>query len=156
MSALFLRQLSQKTHRGLEGRVRAGKSAGGISYGYRMDRQILPDGTLSTGDRVIDDGQAAIIRGIFEAYVKGKSARSIAIDLNRDGIAPPRNGAGEGAGRWSFSTISCTMPTASLSQAKASVDAQPSRKRLTKRHKPDSMKASTSLPMIVKRPPTMA
>jgi site-specific DNA recombinase len=35
MSALFLRQLAQKTHRGLEGRVRAGKSAGGISYGYR-------------------------------------------------------------------------------------------------------------------------
>jgi site-specific DNA recombinase len=53
MSALFLRQLSQKTHRGLEGRVRAGKSAGGISYGYRLDRQLLPDGTLTTGDVVM-------------------------------------------------------------------------------------------------------
>lgn len=67
MSALFLRQLSQKTHRGLEGRVRAGKSAGGISYGYRLERQLLTDGTLTTGDRVIDEGQAAIIRRIFEA-----------------------------------------------------------------------------------------
>ena len=33
MSALFLKNLAQKTHRGLEGRVRDGKSAGGISYG---------------------------------------------------------------------------------------------------------------------------
>lgn len=38
MSALFLRQLAPKAHRGLEGRVKAGKSAGGISYGYRLDR----------------------------------------------------------------------------------------------------------------------
>lgn len=37
MSALFLRQLAQKTHRGLEGRVKAGKSAGGISCGYALD-----------------------------------------------------------------------------------------------------------------------
>jgi len=106
MSALFLRQLSQKTHRGLEGRVRAGKSAGGISYGYALDRHLLPDGTLSTGDRVIDEAEAATIRRIFDAYVRGKSARSIAIELNREGIAPPRAGKGERAGNWSFSTIS--------------------------------------------------
>ena len=106
MSALFLRQLSQKTHRGLEGRVRAGKSAGGISYGYRLDRQLLPDGTLTTGDRVIDEGQAAIIRRIFDAYVRGKSARSIAIELNRGGVAPPRLGKGTRVPTWSFSTIS--------------------------------------------------
>ena len=106
MSALFLRQLSQKTHRGLEGRVRAGKSAGGISYGYALDRHLLPDGTLSTGDRVIDEAEAATITRIFDAYVRGKSARSIAIELNREGIAPPRAGKGERAGNWSFSTIS--------------------------------------------------
>ncbi|AVO37567.1 recombinase family protein [Pukyongiella litopenaei] len=33
MSSLFLKDLAQKTHRGLEGRVRKGKSAGGITYG---------------------------------------------------------------------------------------------------------------------------
>jgi site-specific DNA recombinase len=106
MSALFLRQLSQKTHRGLEGRVRAGKSAGGISYGYRLDRQLLPDGTLTTGDRVIDAAQAAIIRRIFDDYTRGKSARTIAIELNREGVAPPRLGKGERSASWSFSTIS--------------------------------------------------
>ena len=79
MSALFLRQLSQKSHRGLEGRVRAGKSSGGISFGYSLDRQLLPDGTLTTGERKIDIGQAAVVGRIFDAYVRGQSARSIAL-----------------------------------------------------------------------------
>jgi site-specific DNA recombinase len=105
MSAIFLRHLAEKTHRGLEGRVKAGKSAGGISYGYRPDRQPLPDGTFTTGDRLIDEAEAAIVQRIFEEYDRGLSARSIAIGLNRDGIAPPRSG-GKGSGTWSFSTIS--------------------------------------------------
>jgi site-specific DNA recombinase len=110
MSALFLRQLAQKTHRGLEGRVRAGKSAGGISYGYRLDRQPLPDGTFTTGDRVIDTAEAAIIRRIYQDYDRGLSARTIAIALNREGIPSPRSSDGKagnvGGGTWSFSTIS--------------------------------------------------
>jgi site-specific DNA recombinase len=105
MSALLLRQLAQKTRRGLEGRVKAGKSAGGISYGYRIDRQPLSDGTFTTGDRAIDAGEAAIVRRTFTEYDRGMSARSIAIGLNRDGIAPPRSG-GKGEETWSFSTIS--------------------------------------------------
>ena len=105
ISALFLRNLAEKTHRGLEGRVKAGKSAGGISYGYQLDRQPLQDGTFTTGDRVINDTEAAIVRRIFTEYDQGKSARSIAIGLNKDGIAPPRSG-GKGSRTWSFSTIS--------------------------------------------------
>jgi DNA invertase Pin-like site-specific DNA recombinase len=105
MSAMFLRQLAEKTHRGLEGRVHQGKSAGGISYGYRLDRQPLPDGTHTTGDRVIDPEQEAVIRRIFGEYDRGISARSIAAGLNRDGIPAPRAG-GKGPGTWSFSTIS--------------------------------------------------
>lgn len=35
MNALYLKDLGDKTHRGLEGRGRAGKSAGGGAYGYR-------------------------------------------------------------------------------------------------------------------------
>jgi DNA invertase Pin-like site-specific DNA recombinase len=33
MNALFLKDLAQKTHRGLRGRIEAGKSRGGNSYG---------------------------------------------------------------------------------------------------------------------------
>ncbi|MBK5944883.1 hypothetical protein CCR83_00080 [Rhodobacter veldkampii DSM 11550] len=104
-SAMYRRQVAEKTHRGLEGRVKQGKSAGGISYGYRLDRQPLPDGTHTTGDRVIDPVEAAVVRRIFTEYGRGLSARSIAIGLNKDGIAPPRSG-GKGSGTWSFSTIS--------------------------------------------------
>ena len=105
MSALFLRNLAEKTHRGLEGRVKAGKSAGGISYGYRVDRQPLPDGTMSTGDRVIDPEEAAVVQRIFAEYGRGRSARTIAMGLNKDNIPSPRAG-GKGTGTWSFSTIS--------------------------------------------------
>ena len=106
MSALFLRHLAQKTHRGLEGRVKAGKSAGGLSFGYRMDRQPLPDGTFTTGDRLINEAEAAVIRRIYQDYDRGKSARTIAIELNREGVPAPRSGNGKGLGTWSFSTIS--------------------------------------------------
>ena len=106
MSALFLRQLAQKTHRGLEGRVKAGKSAGGLSFGYRKDRQLLTDGTFTTGDRHIDEAEAAVIRRIYQDYDRGKSARTIAIELNREGVPAPRSGNGKGPGTWSFSTIS--------------------------------------------------
>jgi site-specific DNA recombinase len=105
MSALFLRQLAIKTHRGLEGRIKAQKSAGGISYGYRVVRQTNPDGSISAGDRIIDPDEALIVQRIFAEYDCGRSARAIAVGLNKDCIAPPRSG-GKGEGRWSFSTIS--------------------------------------------------
>jgi site-specific DNA recombinase len=105
MSALFLRQLAIKTHRGLEGRIKSKKSAGGISYGYRVVRQHNPDGTVSVGERTIDPDEARVIQRIFSEYDRGRSARAIAVGLNKDGITPPRSG-GKGAGRWSFSTIS--------------------------------------------------
>lgn len=35
VGALYVRQLSEKTHRGLRGRVEAGKSGGGLTYGLR-------------------------------------------------------------------------------------------------------------------------
>jgi site-specific DNA recombinase len=106
MSAMFLQQLADKTRRGLEGRIKAGKSAGGLSYGYRLDRQLLSDGSFTTGDRLIHEAEAAVIRRIYQDYNRGKSARAIAIELNRDGIASPRAAAGNSTGRWSFSTIS--------------------------------------------------
>ncbi|RWR04618.1 recombinase family protein, partial [Paenirhodobacter populi] len=104
MSALYLKDLAQKTHRGLEGRVRDGKSAGGISYGYRVHRELRPDGTLITGERLIDPDQAAIVTRIFTEYASGLSARAIAAALNDEGIASPDSGKGDGT--WGPSTIS--------------------------------------------------
>lgn len=98
MSSLFLKDLAQKTHRGLEGRVRKGKSAGGITYGYDVVKQLQADGSLTTGERKINTEQAEIVRRIFRDYSHGKSPRAIAVALNNEGIAGPR-------GKWGASTI---------------------------------------------------
>ena len=45
MSALFLRDLADKTRRGLRGRVEAGRSGGGDSYGYDVVRRLEADGS---------------------------------------------------------------------------------------------------------------
>ncbi|WP_179380898.1 recombinase family protein [Jannaschia marina] len=100
MNALFLKNLAQKTHRGLEGRVRSGKSARGKSYGYDVVRTALPDGTLTAGDLAVNASEAEVVRRVFSAYAAGQSARSIAIELNAEVIAAPRGSS------WSFSTIS--------------------------------------------------
>ena len=55
MNALYLKDLAQKTHRGLEGRVRQGKSGGGICYGYKTVEG-------KTGERRIDPDEAVVIR----------------------------------------------------------------------------------------------
>ena len=44
MNQLFLEDLADKTRRGLRGRVEAGLSGGGNSYGYNVVRKQGPDG----------------------------------------------------------------------------------------------------------------
>jgi site-specific DNA recombinase len=79
--------------------VEAGKSAGGNSYGYRVVRQVGPDGGVTTGDREIKPAEAAVIERIFRDYAAGVSPRRIAMRLNAEGIPAPRGG------KWSSSTI---------------------------------------------------
>ena len=99
MNALFLKDLGEKVRRGQRGRAEAGRAAGGLSYGYRMIREIGADGEIERGRREIDPVQAAVIRRIFDEYVSGRSPRAIATDLNREGIPSPRGGT------WNASTI---------------------------------------------------
>jgi len=99
MSALFLRDLAQKTHRGLEGRVRAGRSGGGLSFGYRVLRGMRPDGMLITGEVETVPEEAAIVRRVFAGYVGGQSPRAIAKALNAEQVAGSRGG------RWTASLI---------------------------------------------------
>ncbi len=99
MNALFLRDLAAKTHRGLRGRVEAGKSGGGVTYGYQVVRRIGTDGTPIVGERRIDEAQAAIVLRVFEAYAAGDSPKKIALGLNATQVPAPRGGA------WSGSTI---------------------------------------------------
>jgi DNA invertase Pin-like site-specific DNA recombinase len=61
MNALFLKDLADKTRRGLRGRVELGKSGGGLCYGYKV-RPATPEGD-GTGEREIVPAEAEVIRG---------------------------------------------------------------------------------------------
>jgi site-specific DNA recombinase len=95
MNAIFLDALAQKTRRGLRGRIEAGKSAGGRSYGYRVVPSHIKG---ERGDLEVVPEQAEIIRRIFREFVNGISPKSIAKTLNAEGIPGPR-------AAWSPSTI---------------------------------------------------
>jgi site-specific DNA recombinase len=99
MSALYVKDLAAKTHRGLEGRVRQGRSGGGLCYGYDVVREHDGRGEPIHGGRQINDLQAAVIGRIITEFANGKSPRQIALGLNREKIAGP-----QGAG-WGASTI---------------------------------------------------
>ena len=99
MNALFLKDLAAKTHRGMQGRVAVGKSAGGLSYGYKAARQLDSNGELQRGVRVIDDSEAAIVKRIFQSFADGLSPIAIAKALNADAIPGP------GGRPWQDTTI---------------------------------------------------
>ena len=67
MGEAFREMISEKTYSALESRAQRGESAGGVSYGYR-------------------DGEAAVIRQIFELYAGGVSPRGIVDRLNREAV----------------------------------------------------------------------
>ena len=98
MNALFLKDLADKTRRGLRGRVEAGKSGGGLCYGYRVVRS-LTGSTPTTGEREIEPTEAAVVERVFREFVAGTSPKQIAKTLNREGIKGPFGSS------WNPSTI---------------------------------------------------
>jgi site-specific DNA recombinase len=99
MNALYLKDLARKTRRGLEGRVRAGKSGGGLCYGYDVVHSQNTKGETVRGERTINATEAEIVRRIFKEYLSGSSPRSIAFALNADNIP------GHASRNWGPSTI---------------------------------------------------
>lgn len=89
MNALFLKDLATKTRRGLQGRIEGGFSAGGNTYGYDVVRELDSRGNPVYGKRLINPAQAEVVCRIYRDFVAGKSPRTIAAELNRDGIAAP-------------------------------------------------------------------
>jgi site-specific DNA recombinase len=92
LGQLYLTDLANKVRRGLSGRIREGRYAGGRPYGYRPKPG-------ARGELVIEQNEAAIIRRIFLEYRTGVKPRAIADGLNRDHIPAPRGTF------WNASTI---------------------------------------------------
>ncbi len=99
MGAIYLKQLAEKTHRGLRGRVEAGRSGGGNSYGYTVVATSGTGGEIEHGLRKHNDAEVPHILRIMTDYANGLSPRSIAKALNTEGIPGP---SGE---TWGPSTI---------------------------------------------------
>jgi DNA invertase Pin-like site-specific DNA recombinase len=99
MNALYLKDLADKTRRGLEGRVRQGRSGGGLCYGYDVVREIDAGGEPICGGREINEAESAIVRRVFTEFAAGQSPRRIAVELNREHRPGPRGG------EWDASTI---------------------------------------------------
>ncbi|MBK5197068.1 MAG: recombinase family protein [Methyloceanibacter sp.] len=85
MNALFLKDLAQKTRRGLQGRVLQGLSGGGVCYGYDLVAG-------ETGSRRVNAREAKVVQAIFREFTAGLSPRAIARKLNQKGIAGPSGG----------------------------------------------------------------
>lgn len=86
----FLKDLADKTRRGLRGRIEVGHSGGGNSYGYDVIRRLGADGEPVTGERSIKAGEASVIRRMFEEFADGRSPKAIAHRLNDEQIPGPR------------------------------------------------------------------
>jgi site-specific DNA recombinase len=99
MNALFLKDLAQKVRRGLEGRVRAGRSGGGLCFGYDVVREHDARGEPIHGGRRINHAEAMIVERIFTLFGRGESPRGIAHILNSEGLPGP------GGRPWGDTTI---------------------------------------------------
>ena len=97
MNALFLKDLADKTRRGLRGRVELGKSGGGLCFGYRV-RRATHDG-MATGEREIVPAEAEAVRRIFKVYSTGMSPKAIVRQLNAERCPGP------GSAPWNPSTV---------------------------------------------------
>jgi hypothetical protein len=97
MNALFLKDLADKTRRGLRGRVELGKSGGGLCYGYKVAR--AKDDGAASGERQIVPAEAEVIRRIFREYAAGLSPKALAKQLNAERCPGP------GGAPWNPSAI---------------------------------------------------
>lgn len=83
VGALYLKDLANKVRRGQAGVIRDGRHAGGRAYGYRP----VPG---KPGELAIVDGEADVVRRIFQSYVEGLPPRRIASQLNAERVPAPR------------------------------------------------------------------
>jgi DNA invertase Pin-like site-specific DNA recombinase len=78
MGEMYLKSLAEKTRRGLEGRVLAGKSGGGRSFGYDLAAGLEASAPGVTGERKIDEAEAEVVREIFRRFAAGEGPRACA------------------------------------------------------------------------------
>lgn len=100
MNQIFLSDMKDKVRRAHKARAVDGRAPAGRAYGYKVLRGVLDSkGEYVKGLREIDEGQAAIVRRIFEEYARGVGTRAIVRSLNDDGIPGPAGG------KWTIQSV---------------------------------------------------
>lgn len=96
MNELYLDDLAKNTHRGLTGQAIKQYWCGGKPYGYRLvqdkneGKHDVHGNAEVIGTRlVVDPEQSKVVVRIMAEYAEGRGLRSIASDLNIDGIPSP-------------------------------------------------------------------
>ena len=92
LGGIHLKDTRDKVHRGMQGVVRDGRSAGGRAYGCR------PAPSRTEALEIVEH-EAEVVRRIHALHLDGHGPKAIAGALNRDGVLPPRGT------KWSASTI---------------------------------------------------
>ena len=91
-----LQELAHFTRRGLRECIEEGRTAGGLSFGYRLDRSRTRRNPkrgqveILRGVLVTHPEEAAIVVRIYRLYAAGLSPKAIARMMNSEGIAGPR------------------------------------------------------------------
>jgi len=106
MNEIYLDDLAEKTHRGLEGKALKGQNTGGRAYGYQhipiehpTEKDTFGRPKIIHVTREVDPEQAEIVRQIFQWFAEGRGYREIAGRLNTQKIPSPRRGT------WTASSI---------------------------------------------------
>lgn len=86
-----IKDLRQKTLRGLEGRALAGYSTGGLPHGFRSHPEVDAHRRVVGYVIAIDEGSAGVVRRIFDGYLAGRSLVALAAEvLDAAQVPPPR------------------------------------------------------------------
>ncbi|HLY21141.1 MAG TPA: recombinase family protein [bacterium] len=108
----FLDDLRDKIRRGMTGRARDGFSVGGRCYGYTSQPIYDPQKKDPYGNpfvvgyrRVIESGEAEVVRRIYHLYTGGLSPRDITHLFNHEGVTPPRTAGGRMLNGWTYQTL---------------------------------------------------
>ncbi len=86
LSEQYLKDLGDKTSRGLRDRAQLGRVTGALPYGYASEPAQDGQGKVP----VIVAAKAAVVDRIFRMRAAGRSYQDIAKALNEEGVKPPR------------------------------------------------------------------
>ena len=85
-------------------KARAGHVCGGACFGYDNVEVLGPDGRRSHVERTVNEGEAEVVRRIFQMCAGGMGVKRLAKALNADGVPSPRPQRGRPRA-WSPSSV---------------------------------------------------